>query len=210
MKHTNLLGIGNSKLRKTAKELDVKILNFSLPAYKSQSGKITCPFAKSCVKFCYAKKGNYLYSNVQKGLERRYAASKDKSFESDITAQLAGLKTDKQIYIRIHDSGDFYSFAYITKWFNIAIVNPNVRFYAYTKSISMFKQFNEYLPENFDLIYSEGSKNDKMINKDIDRHASIFTNEVDLIEQGYTNASYNDLLATKWYNANNKIGLIFH
>ena len=46
----------NSKIKKTAKHFDVKLFNFSIPAYKSKSGEITCPMADKCVKFCYAQK----------------------------------------------------------------------------------------------------------------------------------------------------------
>jgi len=50
----------NSKIKKTSKKLEVRLFNFGIPAYKSASGKITCPFAGDCVKFCYAKKGAYI------------------------------------------------------------------------------------------------------------------------------------------------------
>ena len=46
----------NSKLKRTSKELGLRVFNFGIPAYKSASGKLTCPFADECVKFCYAKK----------------------------------------------------------------------------------------------------------------------------------------------------------
>ena len=49
----------NAKMRKTGKELGVKILNFGIPARRSASGRITCPFADSCIKFCYALKGSF-------------------------------------------------------------------------------------------------------------------------------------------------------
>ena len=51
----------NSKIKKTSKKLEVRLFNFGIPAYKSASGKITCPFAGDCVKFCYAKKGAYIW-----------------------------------------------------------------------------------------------------------------------------------------------------
>jgi hypothetical protein len=58
MKTQNLLGTGNTKLVKTAKEFGVRIFNFSIPAGNDKkSGKITCPFAGSCLKLCYAKRG---------------------------------------------------------------------------------------------------------------------------------------------------------
>ena len=70
----------NSKLKRTSKELGLRVFNFGIPAYKSASGKLTCPFADECVKFCYAKKGAYIWSNVQPSFEKRYQLSKTDDF----------------------------------------------------------------------------------------------------------------------------------
>jgi hypothetical protein len=204
-----LLGTGNSKLVKTAKKFDVKINNFSIPAGNDKkSGKITCPFAGKCIKLCYAKKGAYRWGNVERALTRRYEASKEENFVDRITWELSRIKKNKQLYIRIHDSGDFYSPAYFAKWLEIARLNPTVRFYAYTKSHSFIRGIQ--LPENFDLIFSLGSTKDELIDQESERHSKIFYSAEEMIDQEYTDASEYDLLATKWFTENNKIGLIIH
>jgi hypothetical protein len=209
MKAQNLLGTGNSKLQKTAKEFGVRIFNFSIPAGNDKkSGKITCPFAGSCLKLCYAKKGMYRFGNVERALTKRYEASKEENFVQTITDELAKVKKDKQTYVRIHDSGDFYSPAYFAKWVEIARLNPSVRFYAYTKSHSFIR--GTQLPENFDLIYSLGSKNDELIDVENERHSKIFYSAEEMQANGYSDASYLDILATKWHTPNHKIGLIIH
>jgi hypothetical protein len=206
----NLLGTGNTKLKKTAAEYGVKIFNFSIPAGNDKlTGKITCPFAGKCLFDCYAKKGMYRFSNVERALSKRYEASKEENFVQRITTELAKVKKDKQVYVRIHDSGDFYSPAYFAKWLEIARLNPGVRFYAYTKSHSFIR--NKFaIPENFDLIYSLGSKNDELINQESERHSKIFYSMEEMSAAGYTDASYLDLNATKWFTGNKKIGLLFH
>ena len=205
-----LLGTGNSKLVKTGNELGVKIFNFSIPAGNDKiTGKITCPFAAECLKLCYAKKGAYAWSNVQLALHERFEASKETDFVARVTSELAKVKPGKQIYIRIHDSGDFYSPAYFAKWLEIARLNPAVRFYAYTKSHS-FIRGNFNLPENFDLIFSLGSKNDELINQESERHSKIFQSMEEMSAAGYSDSSYLDLNATKWVTANHKIGLLIH
>jgi len=209
MKNQNLLGNGNSKLQKTAKEFGVRIFNFSIPAGNDKkSGKITCPFAGSCLKLCYAKRGMYRFGNVERALTKRYEASKEENFVQTITEELAKVKNDKQIYIRIHDSGDFYSPSYFQKWLTIARLNPSVRFYAYTKSHSFIRGIE--LPENFDLIFSLGSTKDELIDQENERHSKIFYSSEEMQEQGYTDSSYLDILATKWLTENNKIGLLIH
>jgi|688.fasta_scaffold99646_4 hypothetical protein len=208
-----LLGTGNSKLNKTAKEFNAKIFNFSIPAGNDKiTGKITCPFAGECLKLCYAKKGAYAWSNVQLALHERYTASKETDFVERIDSELIkeqNKKHGKQVYVRIHDSGDFYSPTYFAKWLEIARLNPSVRFYAYTKSHS-FIRGNFNLPENFDLIFSLGSKNDELINQESERHSKIFQSMEEMTAAGYSDASYLDLNATKWVTGNNKIGLLIH
>ena len=70
----------NSKIKQTSKELNIRLFNFGIPAYKSASGKLTCPMALGCVKFCYARKGAYTWSNVQPAFEKRYQLSKTAGF----------------------------------------------------------------------------------------------------------------------------------
>ena len=192
----------NAKLKKTSKESNKRVFNFGITAYKTSTGKIVCPFAKDCVKYCYAQKGAYNWGNVKPLYEQRYNLTKSNIF---VTAINESLKEKKVDILRIHDSGDFYSPKYINKWITIAKANKNIIFYAYTKSIPLFKNIS--LPDNLKIIFSEGSKVDHLINVDKDRHARIFDNEKDLIANGYINASKNDLNAI---TSNKKVGLIYH
>ena len=127
----------NSKIKKTSKKFGVRLFNFGIPAYKSVSGKITCPFAGDCVKFCYAKKGAYIWSNVKPAFEKRYELTKTDDFVNKMNEEIAKKKPD---YVRVHDSGDYYSPAYLRKWLAVAIHNSRVRFYSYTNSIQMLKE----------------------------------------------------------------------
>lgn len=195
----------NSKLKSTSREMGLRVFNFGIPAYKSATGKLTCPFADKCVKYCYAQKGAYIWGNVKPAFERRYEATKQDDFVEIMVEELVKKKAD---YLRIHDSGDYYSNEYIYKWFAIANALPHVRFYSYTKSIPLF--LDKTIPENMDIIFSEGSKKDELIDVNIHRHSRIFSEKSELENAGYVDASKNDLMATKWFNDNHRIGLIFH
>ena len=195
----------NSKLKKTSKALDLRVFNFGIPAYKSASGKLTCPMADECVKFCYAKKGAYIWSNVQPAFENRYQLSKTNYF---IGAMNDEIKRKKPDYVRVHDSGDYYSKAYLQKWIKIAIHNPDVKFYSYTNMVDMI--LNTSLPSNYDIIFSDSGKQKHLINERKHRHTKIFTSTGDMLSAGYTDASAVDLMATKWFNKTNKVGLVFH
>jgi len=195
----------NSKLKKTSKALGLRVFNFGIPAYKSASGKLTCPMADECVKFCYAKKGAYIWSNVQPAFENRYQLSKTNYFVGAMNDEIKRKKPD---YVRVHDSGDYYSKAYLQKWIKIAIHNPDVKFYSYTNMVDMI--LNTSLPSNYDIIFSDSGKQKNLINERKHRHTKIFTSTSDMLSAGYTDASSVDLMATKWFNKTNKVGLVFH
>lgn len=195
----------NSKLKKTSKLTGLRVFNFGIPAYKSATGKLTCPFAAECVKFCYAQKGAYSWSNVKPVFEKRYELTKTDDFVNEMNKEIAKKKPD---YVRVHDSGDYYSKAYLDKWIEIAIHNPHVRFYSYTNSVELLKATE--LPDNYDIIFSDSGKQKDKINTNIDRHTRIFTNLAEMTLAGYVNAMETDLNATKWFNKTNKVGLIFH
>ena len=151
----------------------------------------------------------YRFGNVERALSKRYQATKEENFVQRITEELAKVKKDRQIYVRIHDSGDFYSPTYFAKWLEIARLNPSVRFYAYTKSNS-FIRGNFAIPENMDIIFSLGSTKDELINTETERHSKIFQSSEDMENAGYFDSSYLDINATKWVTENHKIGLLIH
>ena len=194
----------NAKMKKTSKENKAKIFNFSIPAYKTRSGKTVCPFAKDCIKYCYAQKGNYTrFPKIQDLMEQKYKISKTNNFIPLINEEI---QKKKATHIRIHDSGDFYSIAYLNKWVSIAKANTDVIFYAYTKSIKFFVN-GLLLPKNMKIIFSEGSKTDDLININKHRHARIFKSKELLNAAGYIDASNNDLKAI---TDNKRVGLVYH
>lgn len=186
----------NGKLKKTSKVTGLRVYNFGIPAQD------TCLWAGECKKYCYASKGAYIWSNVKPAFQRRLDATKQDNFAQVMIAEIVRRKAN---VIRIHDSGDFYSREYLHKWFKVMDSLPQVKFYAYSKSLPLLQ--GEQLPDNFTLIKSEGGKRDDLIDPSVDRHARIFKTEAELIAAGYANASNNDLIAI---DSNPKIGLLAH
>ena len=119
------------------------------------------------------------------------------------------IKDKKAEYVRIHDSGDYYSKEYLLKWFQIAKDNPKVRFYSYTNNITMIKSLKS-IPVNFDFIFSDSGKQKGLIDTENDRHTKIFSSLEDLQQADYVDASNYDLYATKWQSDSKRIGLIYH
>lgn len=176
-----------------------RLFNFGIPAYKSEDGTLTCPSALTCIANCYARQGTYNFPVVKKAYENRFQATLKDDFINKINTELI---KNKVAYLRIHDSGDFYSREYLHKWLKIMDDNKDVIFYAYTKSYSFFENLS--LPKNFIVIYSQGSK--EKLNKEY-RHAQVFESIEDMEKMGYVDAGDDDLNAI---GANKNIGLLYH
>ena len=196
-----------AKNRKIAKS-KVNTFNFGIPAYQSITGLITCPGAKDCIKGCYARQGAYAWSPVKQAYENRLQATLSDNFPIDLWEAIVENKAER---IRIHDSGDFYSYEYLCKWLLIAESLPHVEFYCYTKRVDLFKEYRITPPKNFTVIFSYGGKFDHLIEPNTDKHSVVFSNENDLLSSGYLDASDNDdtifLLNT---TKETGIGLIYH
>jgi hypothetical protein len=193
----NLLSASNSKLKRDG------IYAFSIPAYRSESGKLTCPGAKDCINGCYARGGFFLMPSVRKAYERNLQLTQSKDF---VGLMVREIKVKQVKIVRIHASGDFYSKGYLASWLKIMVQCPDVKFYAYTKMIPLFRGLGFALPDNFTVIFSEGGKYDAMIS-DHDRHARVFQTRRDMIAAGYADTTTNDIRAM---GKNPKIGLVYH
>lgn len=203
----------NSKMRKSGGD-KYAIFNFGIPAYQSKTGIKTCPLAGQCAKGCYAQAGAYVWSNVAQAFEARLELAETAKFVPSMNQAIATkLKTankkGQQLVIRIHDSGDFYSLEYTLKWFDIMTNNPDVLFYAYTKSVPMFNRLRKQgkVPNNFVLLYSEGGLADNQI-KEGDRHSRVFSSLEELQAAGYDDASNDDKVA--FLSESGKVGLVYH
>jgi hypothetical protein len=121
MESTTLLKIGtNTKLGKG-------IAGFSLPAVSTCPGR-----TKLCEGICYATSGFFRFRNVRTSLQASYDASLQDGFATLISNEIGRRRSIEAV--RIHPSGDFYSAEYIGKWIDIIRANPNVKFWAYTRS----------------------------------------------------------------------------
>ena len=190
----------NKKLKKT--------LIFDLP-----SGK-TCPKANECLAFvvmnakgktelkegknsifrCFAASQENQYPNVYKA--RKYNLDLIKKTLNDKngfykTYELINASIQKHITknidkVRIHSSGDFFSGEYLRSWFAVARLNPQLRFYCYSKSLHLFGT-NISIPENFFLTASMGGKMDRLIlagYPQFKRYAIVVNSEAEAIKKG--------------------------
>lgn len=196
--------VGNGKLMALCDEGRI-VIGWGIPASDT-----TCPNADECKFGCYAKSGRYLFANVKAKLDARYKLAESEDFVTTINGEISEIKTknpSKQVYVRIHDSGDFYSPEYVAKWFAIMRDNPEIKFYAYTKMVTMFLGLESAgrIPDNFHIVYSYGGTEDNLIPAD-KPHAKVFESKEDLLAAGYVDCSKDDLLVY----TTAKIGLVYH
>lgn len=191
----------NSKMKKSS-DGEVKIFNFAIPAI------LTCLAAMACKLGCFATMSCYRWEVVKNKHQWNLEETKLQTFVDKMMKEIqVKLKTAKRaghkVWIRIHDSGDFYSLAYFLRWRNIAMMNEDAFFYFYTKMVPLIRKND--LPSNMTFCLSFGGKYDEMIDLQKDRHSIVVPNK-ESIPTGYVDASDDDTLMVK----HQKIALVYH
>lgn len=172
-----IFGLGNAKISKA-------IATFSLPAGH------TCPFAKHCLSKAEIFTGKI--TDGQYTTFRCFAASQECTFPSvrkarwdnfDLLKEARTIEGMADIInkslpwgvtaVRVHVSGDFYNEAYFLAWLNVALNNPNVIFYGYTKALPLFIKYKDSIPSNFRFTSSLGGTHDHLITQHKMKYAEV-------------------------------------
>lgn len=121
------LSPGNSKTGQTGRHY-TSMFVWNLPSV------VTCPGATNwCLRHCYNADDRGEKFPVLDWTENWWASINDgDSLFRAISSQLS--RAEKPCAVRIHSSGDFFSERYIDLWHRIISANPDVRFWAYTRS----------------------------------------------------------------------------
>jgi hypothetical protein len=171
-------------------------LIFNLPAGK------TCPGALFCKSFAILNEdGKRTIQDTQHTQFRCFAASSEVQYDAVFYNRAHNLQTiveaisngtaadlihnsiqenrsRKTAKVRIHESGDFFSGAYLDAWIEVAIRNPDLKFYCYSKSLQLFVNFK--LPANFYMTASYGGKFDHLIDEGFfTRYSKVVMNDAE-------------------------------
>jgi len=186
---------GNAKLNKNT-------VIFNLPAGK------TCPGALFCLSFavtdengkrsirdgvytefrCFAASSEVqydgVYQNRANNLQEIIASIREGNCANVINEALQKARKKNTQFVRIHESGDFFNAAYLQAWIMVAMHNPDLKFYCYSKNLPLFVGLT--LPENFYLTASCGGKFDYLIDDGFfPRYSKVFKSEDDAIAAGF-------------------------
>ena len=143
----------------------------------------TCPFAMECKVTVDRITGKF---DIHRGQYKCYAAGPErfpgvrehrwKNFEHTKNGNKPILPKDCRA-VRIHASGDFYNQEYFNMWVEIAKENPEVEFWAYTKSLNYWiKKIND-IPKNLILTASRGGRLDYLIDQYNLKNVTIYNSE---------------------------------
>lgn len=180
---------GNAKLGK-------QTLIFNLPAGK------TCPGAMFCKSFAVLNaNGKRSIQDGEHTIFRCFAASSEVQYDAVFENRASNLqmvvdaikhgiaadlihnsiqesRTRNTKLVRIHESGDFFSGAYLDAWIEVAHRNPDLKFYCYSKSLQLFLNFK--MPANFFMTASYGGKFDYLIDEGyFPRYSKVVMNDAD-------------------------------
>jgi hypothetical protein len=188
--------VGNTKLTRT------QTASFNLPAFRSADGFVVCPQAGACAGVCYARQGRYMFPDAIEARELNLGVVRESLPVFELLA-VHDLKRIKQRTIRIHDSGDFFSQAYLESWFRVCALFPRKRFYCYTKSLHLDWSA---CPSNLKIVQSYGGRLDAQI--DVTKsHTRIFATRAERIAAGYMDGTRTDRPAMR---GEIRIGFVYH
>ena len=113
--------------------------------------------------------------------------------------------------VRIHVAGDFFSREYMQAWYTVAMLNPSVLFYAYTKSLRFWVGGVTEMPtlHNFVLTASYGGRDDHMIDEFNLRSAKVVFSEAEAEELGLA-IDHDDSHAAKPSLRDDSFALLIH
>jgi len=154
-----------------------KYFGFRVWTWNLPSG-FSCPGALQCLAYADRKSGKIKNGSAQtfkcySATMERYPAVREKAwmnFEAmrdktptEIADTLLACWPEKATHIRIHAGGDFFSQDYFDGWLEVCRRKPDIKLWAFTKSIPFWvARFNE-IPANLCLQASYGGKHDALI-----------------------------------------------
>ena len=113
---------------------------YSTPAKRCLIGQKMRNVVGSMCAFCYALKGRYVFPNVQKAMEKRFASLTNDLWVDAMTYLIGKVKNP---HFRWHDSGDLQGVWHIEKIVKIAKNLPNISFWLPTREYAFVSTYIE-------------------------------------------------------------------
>lgn len=113
--------------------------------------------------------------------------------------------------VRIHESGDFYNGEYLKAWMLTAQRMPDVKFYAYTKSLPYVRSVQNELKDipNLSITLSQGGKHDADIDSLDIKSSKVFNTPEEILKAGLI-LDLDDNLAKEKGGSDKNFALLVH
>ena len=189
----------------------------------------SCPFASECLskatlvdgkrrikdgpktKFrCFSASQEVQYTNVYNLRKHNFDILRELDLEGMIHRLNTDLPEDAGI-IRNHVAGDFFNSSYFFAWINVAMMNPEKLFYAYTKSLKYWVENLALVQsvDNFVLTASYGGRDDWLIDDYNLRSTKVVFSEAEAAEAGLE-IDHDDSHAARPSLKNQDFALLIH
>lgn len=136
-------------------------LSASIPSINLPAG-ITCRTDAPCFRECYAKRGHFMYKNIQSCYKENldHYMQNGKDYFDEIIRQI---KTPLIIYkyIRWHSSGDIVDYEYLLGMIKVAKACKGVNFLTFTKKYNLVNKYLDEggeIPKNLRIVFSGWDK----------------------------------------------------
>jgi hypothetical protein len=147
----------NSKVTRHAKRRGTKAVSYG------KSTVVSCPFAGSCIRFCYQNLNGYTASMRMHGHNYKAVYSLKVDELIKVFSQAVKSLPKSVTIVRLNDNGDFVSKDEILAWAQVASENADLVFYGYTKNTPHLFQARQTFgkfPANFRVSISDLNEND--------------------------------------------------
>ena len=190
----------------------------------------SCPYAEKCLSKavvqpngkrkikdgkktefrCFSASQEVQYTNVYNSRKHNFDLLRNLHFE-DMVELINGSLPKNTGIVRIHVAGDFFSRQYLDAWYIVALRNPKILFYAYTKSLRFWVGGVTEMPtlHNFVLTASYGGRDDHMIDEFNLRSAKVVFSEAEAEELGLA-IDHDDSHAAKPTLRDDSFALLIH
>jgi hypothetical protein len=220
--------IANSKIKalQQVKELQKYLVGRKVYSLDLLSGW-SCPFAKDCLAKVHVIDGKKKLIDGKETKFRCFSASQEVVFpgvynlrkgnfdavrklsKDQIVLMLNSFMPKNLGICRICVGGDMYSQSYFDSWIEVANMNPDRLFYAYTKSLPYWVARQDNIPDNLILTASYGGRYDSMIEEYGLRNARVVFSEQEAFELDLP-IDHTDEFAANPANKNINFSLILH
>jgi|TARA_B100000085_G_scaffold222099_1_gene207127 hypothetical protein len=188
----------------------------------------SCPFAEKCLSKAVLTDGKRKIKDGPKNQFRCFSASQEVQYTNVYNSRkanfdaLRNMETSDQMrdaiqavmpknvgIVRIHVAGDFFNAKYFNAWLKIADQNPDVLFYAYTKSLKFWLHTTHEIPYNMVLTASRGGRDDNLISEYNLRESVVVYSEAEAAKLGLE-IDHDDSHAADPTNRHRDFALLIH